>query len=72
MTGPFWAVVKAAIGKLDIREWGRREEVETAFSRKPKGNWVAPEGWAGKGGLMDGTLVKPWYGLFPQGWLDGA
>ena len=34
--------------------------------------WVAPAGWAGKGGPIDGTEINPWYGLFPQEWVDGS
>ena len=42
-----------------------------AFSRTQAGAWVAPAGWAGKSRPMDGTAINPWYGLFPQEWLDG-
>jgi hypothetical protein len=26
----------------------------------------------GQGGSLDGTRINPWYGLFPQKWLDGG
>jgi hypothetical protein len=71
MAGPFEEVVKATIKELDRGEWGHREEVSEAFRRTPAGTWVAPAGWAGKGGPMDGTVINPWYGLFPQEWVDG-
>jgi hypothetical protein len=50
MAGPFEAVVKATIKELDRGEWGHSEEVSEAFRRTPSGTWVAPAGWAGKGG----------------------
>ena len=71
MAGPFEAVVKATIKESDRGEWGHWEEVLEAFRRTPNGTWVAPAGWAGKGGPMDGTVINPWYGLFPQEWVDG-
>ena len=71
MAGPFEAVVKATIKELDRGEWGYREEVSEAFRRTPTGSWAAPAGWAGKGGPMDGTVINPWYGLFPPEWADG-
>jgi hypothetical protein len=72
MAGPFEAVVKATIKELDREEWGHREEVSEAFRRTPTGTWVAPAGWAGKGGPMDGTVINPWYGLLPPEWADGS
>ena len=65
MADPFEEVVKATIKELDRGEWGHREEVSEAFRRTPTGTWVAPAGWAGKSGPMDGTVINPWYGLFP-------
>ena len=30
--------------------------------------------WVGQGGSLDGTStrINPWYGLFPQEWLEGG
>ncbi len=72
MAGPFEEMVKATIKDLDRREWGHREEVAAAFRRTQAGKWVAPAGLAGKGGPMDGTVINPWYGLFPQEWVNGS
>ena len=74
MAGPFAEVVKATIKELELDrgEWGHREEVSEAFRRTPTGTWVAPAGWTGKGGPMDGTVTNPWYRLFPPVWVDGS
>jgi hypothetical protein len=72
MAGPFEEVVKVTIKELDRGEWEHREEVSEAFRRTLTGTWVAPAGWAGKGGPMDGTVINPWYGIFPQEWVDGS
>jgi hypothetical protein len=41
-----------------VGEDRRREEVEPAFRRTPQGKWAAPEGWSGKGGPMDETVIS--------------
>ena len=71
MAGPFGEVVTVTIKELDKGERGHTEEVAEAFRRTQAGAWVAPAGWAGKGGPMDGTVINPWYGLFPQELVDG-
>jgi hypothetical protein len=71
MAGPFGEVVTVTIKELGKGERGHTEEVAEAFRRTQAGAWVAPAGWAGKGGPMDGTVINPWYGLFPQEWVDG-
>ena len=71
MAGPFQEVVKATIKDLDRGEWGHSEALSEAFYHTTSGSWAAPAGWAGKGGPMDGTVLNPWYGLFPPQWTDG-
>jgi len=46
--------------------------LEEAFVLDSVGGWVAPVGWVGQGGSLDGSRINPWYGLFPQEWLDGG
>ncbi len=69
--GPFQEVVKATIKDLNRGEWGHSEAVSEAFYHTTSGSWAAPAGWAGKGGPMDGTVLNPWYGLFPPQLTDG-
>ena len=46
--------------------------MRAAFMLEQGGGWAAPTGWVGHGGSLDGTRTNPWYGMFPQEWLDGV
>ena len=66
-------MVGEVIGEMEGGDWGQGAAMETAaFVLDQGGRWVAPAGWVRQGGSLDGTRNNPWYGLFPQEWLDGA
>ncbi len=48
--------------------------LSAAFMLDQGGGWVAPTGLVGhaSGGSLDGSRTNPWYGMFPQEWLDGV
>ncbi len=72
LTEPFKAALAEVIGEMEVGDWDQSPAMEAAFTLDQGGGWVAPTGWVGQGGSLDGTRANPWYGLFPQAWLDGA
>jgi hypothetical protein len=69
---PFKEVVAEVIGEMEGEDWGQGSAMEAAFALDPGGRWVAPAGWMGQGGSLDGTRGNPRYVLFPHEWLAGV
>ncbi len=53
-------------------DWDQGLVMSAAYMLDQGGGWIAPTGWVGHGGSLDGSRTNPWYGLFPQVWLDGV
>ena len=69
---PFQAAAAEVIGEMEDGTWDQGPSMRAAFMLDQGGGWAAPTGWVGHGGSLDGTRTNPWYGMFPQEWLDGV
>ena len=72
LTASFLAVVTEVSEEMAVGGGDDGPALGGFFSLDPDGGWIAPTGWVGQGGSLDGTRINPWYGLFPQSWLEGG
>ena len=68
----FKTAVAEVTEEMEVGDGDHGPTMGEAFLLDQGGGWVAPAGWEGQGGSLDGTRTNPWYGLFPQEWLDGG
>jgi hypothetical protein len=72
LTTPFRSAVAEVTKEMAVGDGDHGPTLGEAFLLDQDGGWVAPAEWVGQGGSLDGTRINPWYGLFPQEWLDGG